>query len=248
MSTDICLLIDNSNTRTKFALGTRTGVGEIRILPTRDLTVEGIRQLLAGWCFNRVCCCSVVPEAGGVISAALERYPLQWVKAASVKDVDFSCYPGIATLGADRVVNVLAAVSLVPLPLVAVDMGTATTFDVVVQGSSGPQFTGGVIAPGYKSFAACLPSSTAQLPEVVWNADAPFVGRNTSEAMSAGVVAGYAGMLDSLLDGIEREVGEVLHVVLTGGDAAAFAPLLRHSSKVCPGLTLQGLAIAAGLL
>lgn len=247
MAQDTCLLIDNSNTRTKFALGTAAGVGEVRILPTAALTVGGIRDVLGDWAYHRACACSVVPACRDTIAAALDGIPLHWVEAVSEPAVDFLSYPGAATLGADRVANALAAVALVPLPLVAVDLGTATTFEVLVQGEGRPRFAGGIIAPGYQSFAACLPSHTAQLPSVVWQAGGPYVGRNTQEAMSAGVVAGYAGMLDSLLAGIEREIGEPAHVLFTGGDAAAFAPLLRHAVTVVPGLTLQGLARAAGL-
>ena len=162
--------------------------------------------------------------------------------------LDFSAYPGVSTLGADRVANALAAVAHAPLPLVAVDMGTATTFEVVVQGSSVPCFAGGIIAPGFKSCAACLPANTALLPAVDASAPARFIGRSTREAMSAGVVAGYAGMLDALLDGIENELGESVSAVLTGGDAALFAPLMRHRGKCVASLTLQGLARWSGLL
>ena len=247
MKISACLLIDNSNTRTKFALATGGEVSGLRVLPTSELSIEGIHLLLTGWCFERVCCSSVVPQALEIIAEALKDYPLRVVHAGIDSGVDFSTYAGAATLGADRVVNALAAVRLVELPLVAVDMGTATTFEVVVQGTGLPRFAGGIITPGFQSFATCLPSCTAQLPEVIRDTSAPFIGRNTHEAMSAGVVAGYAGMLDSLLDGIEKELGEEVNIVLTGGDAAFFAPLLRHSVVMVPDLTIQGLAIAAGM-
>lgn len=247
MRTGACLLIDNSNTRTKFALAMGGKVSELRVLPTGELSMESICQLLAGWCFEQVCCSSVVPQTLEIIKDALKDYPLRVVHAGIDCGVNFSTYAGAATLGADRVVNALAAVRLVELPLVAVDMGTATTFEVVVQGEGGPRFAGGIITPGFQSFAACLPSCTAQLPEVIRDTGAPFIGRDTHEAMSAGVVTGYAGMLDSLLEGIEKELGKAVNIVLTGGDAAFFAPLLRHPSLLVPDLTIQGLAIAAGV-
>lgn len=248
MKLDTCLLIDNSNSRTKFALGTVGGIGSPRILPTGELTVPVIRELLSDWCFGRVYACSVVPAARAVIAEALGEYSVNWLSADAVSKVDFSAYPGVSTLGADRIANALAAVAHVPLPLVAVDMGTATTFEVVVQGGVCPCFAGGIITPGFKSFAACLPSNTALLPAVDAGVPARVIGRTTREAMSAGVVAGYAGMLDSLLDGIENELGESVSVVLTGGDAAMFGPLLRHRSICVASLTLQGLAAWAGLL
>ena len=248
MMQDTCLLIDNSNSRTKFALASADGICVPRILPTEELSAETISALLADWCFKRVYACSVVPAAREVISETLGEYSVNWLSADSASMLDFSAYPGVSTLGADRVANALAAVAHAPLPLVAVDMGTATTFEVVVQGSSVPCFAGGIIAPGFKSFAACLPANTALLPAVDASAPARFIGRSTREAMSAGVVAGYAGMLDALLDGIENELGESVSVVLTGGDAALFAPLMRHRGKCVASLTLQGLARWSGLL
>lgn len=248
MKQDTCLLIDNSNSRTKFALAEAGCIGSPRILSTGGLTASAIRELLADWSFSRVYACSVVPAAREILSEALVEYPVNWLTADSVSQVDFAAYPGVSTLGADRVANALAAVAHAPLPLVAVDMGTATTFEVVVQGGALPRFAGGIITPGFKSFAACLPANTALLPAVDAGAPVHIIGQTTREAMSAGVVAGYAGMLDSLLDGIENELGEHVSVVLTGGDAALFAPLLRHQSKCVETLTLQGLAAWAEML
>ena len=244
---DVCLLVDNSNTRTKFALGSRNGIDCIRMLPTRELTAESVWGLLSGWRFNRVCICSVVPAAMQILLEIFKDYPCLRVRNVGISSVDFSAYPGFSTLGEDRIVNALAAVDLAPLPVVAVDMGTATTFEVVVQGDKCPSFAGGVIAPGYKSYASCLSSHTAQLPALKMTVVGSVIGKTTQEAMAAGVVAGYAGMLDSLLDGIEHELGESVHVVLTGGDAAFFEPMLRHSCRLVADLTLRGLARAAGL-
>lgn len=244
---DTCLLVDNSNSRTKFALGTATGVGEVRILPTGELTEFSIGELVADWEFNRVCLCSVVPAAGGIIMNALKKYPLSAVGPESSGLVDFSHYTGKATLGADRIANSLAASQFVPLPLVAVDAGTATTLDVVTRESSGTRFAGGMIVPGFKAFAECLPRCTAQLPCPRAMADAPAIGRTTQEALSAGVYRGYAGMIDALINDIEAELAESVHVVLTGGDAEMLAPLLRRPCRIVPGLTLCGIALAAGL-
>ena len=244
---DVCLLVDNSNTRTKFALGSRTGIEGLRILPTQGLSVAAVQGVISTWKFNRVCICSVVPAAMMVLAEAFRAYPVLRVSEVQRTQVDFSTYPGISTLGEDRIANALAAVTLAALPVVAVDMGTATTFEVVVQRGACPSFAGGVIAPGYKSYAACLASNTAQLPEHEMVAGGPAIGRTTLEAMSAGVISGYAGMLDALLDGIERELGERVQVVLTGGDAAFFASMLRHSAMLVSDLTLRGLALAAGL-
>lgn len=243
----VCLLVDNSNTRTKFALCGSGVDTEIRLLPTADISVASIRRLLGGWVFSGVCLCSVVPWAAACIEEALHEYPLVNVSPSVSSSVDFSAYPGVATLGADRVANVLAAVTLVPLPLVAVDLGTATTFDVVVASESLPVFRGGLIAPGYAAMAAALRSRTAQLPDAGDAAVCSVIGQNTLHAMSSAVRFGYPGMVDALLDAVEAELGEHINVILTGGDAETVAPLLRRRCIIEPGLTLQGIALAAGL-
>ncbi len=245
MSTETCLLIDNSNTRTKFMLCGAKGEPELRVLPTAEICRESLLALLSDWFFHRVVLCSVVPWSAEVISTVLKGAELTLVNAENVSDVDFSSYPGCASLGADRVANVLAAVRYAPLPIVAVDMGTATTLDVVVQGESGPKFAGGMIAPGLHALADSLPRCTAQLPPVDLKFQGPVIGRNTKEAMSSAVCVGYPGMLDSLLDAIEAELGEKAHVVITGGDAQTLAPAMRHKCIHVPALTLVGTACAA---
>lgn len=248
MSKDnIWLLIDNSNTRTKFVLFDSCLCSEVRLLPTSEIAVSSVAALLSGWKFSNVCLCSVVPWAAELIAQALCEYPLVRVCPAQTVSVDFSSYPGVATLGADRVANVAAAVACTPLPLIAVDLGTATTFDVVTAGASRPVFRGGVIAPGFSAVALSLRARTAQLPDATEWASGRVIGQNTQESMSAALRVGYPGMIDALLDAIEMELGEKVHVVLTGGDAAVVAPMLRRKCQVKPLLTLQGIALAAGL-
>lgn len=244
---DSCLLIDNSNTRTKFALAGVEGISSIQILPTAELSVQSIRRLLNGCAFNRVCLCSVVPTAAAVIQDALSGYPLVNINSELLDIIDFSEYPGLSTLGADRVVNVWSALHHASLPLVAVDMGTATTFDVLIRGGDKPIYAGGAIAPGFKSYSECLSQNTAMLPPAVYQQVEGVIGKNTQEAIFAGVFKGYAGMVDAMLSGIEKELGEPVHVVITGGDADTLAPMLQHSVFTVPGLTMQGIAMAAGI-
>ncbi len=242
---NVYLLVDNSNTRTKFALSIGGELGEVRILPTRDISCDSVLHVLRGWNFNSVCLCSVVPLAKAVIAEALSGYSIVYLSAALVKSVDFKSYSGVATLGADRVANVVAAVECAPLPLVAVDAGTATTFDVVVQGEDGPCFMGGVIAPGFSSVASCLHAKTAQLPELIAGEDGPVIGGNTREAMATALRVGYPGMISSILDAVEKEIGEKIHVVLTGGDADMLNVALERTCVTVPRLTLQGIAMVA---
>ncbi len=245
--TDACLLVDNSNTRTKFALRGCGGKFEVRVLPTADISASAVQGLLRGWEFTRVCLCSVVPRTAALIRQILSGYPFLLVGPDACPDVDFSTYPGVETLGADRVANVLAAVAQLPLPLVAVDLGTAATFDVVTGGENAPVFRGGAIAPGYAAVASALCSRTALLPDCPESASCRIIAQNTHEAMCSAVRVGYPGMVDAILDAVESELGESVNVVLTGGDAAAIAPLMRRKCRIEPALTLQGIALAAGL-
>lgn len=247
MNTDSCLLIDNSNTRTKLMLCCPDREAELRIVPTCDISRESLMSALDGWVYDRVCLCSVVPWAARVISETLSAVPLLRLAARAAREVDFSRYPGVDTLGEDRVANALAAVRYAPLPLVAVDLGTASTFDVVVDSEHGPVFAGGVIAPGLAAVAGCLHANTAQLPAVTWDAPGPVIGRNTHEALAAALRVGYPAMIDAVLSGIESELGRPVHVLLTGGDAAALAPHLHHESVLVPSLTLEGIALFANV-
>ena len=241
------LLVDNSNTRTKFLLCRGEEAMELRIVPTAEVSVARVCDVVAGWQFDSVVLCSVVPAAARVISTAFAGYAIKLVSAADVQEIDFNSYPGISTLGADRVANALALLVNASLPAVAVDFGTAVTFDVVVPQHSRPRFAGGVIIPGCRTFAESLHLRTALLPAgVTLEKNCPVIGRTTQEAMVSGVRIGYVGMIDALLDGIEAELGEPLHVVLTGGDAELMATFMRRSCKVEPAHTLQGIALAAG--
>lgn len=242
-----CLLVDNSNTRTKFALWCEGKGIEVRMAGTCGLSVSSIRNLLADWCFDKVYICSVVPRAAVLIEQACEPAEVHYLTPGVSPAVDFSSYRGVGTLGADRVANVLAAVQQMPLPLVAVDLGTATTYDVVCSRKGVPSFMGGVIAPGIGTMAASMQSNTAQLPPVDDWQKTVVIGQDTQEAMGAALRIGYPAMVDATLDAIEHELGEGIHVVLTGGDAAAVAPLLRRSCQIDPLLTLKGIAHAAGI-
>jgi type III pantothenate kinase len=189
-----------------------------------------------------------VPAAAEIIRKFAYGRSVFELRAEVASGVDFSSYPGVATLGADRVANVLAALEYAPLPLVAIDAGTATTFDVVEKGNPMPCFAGGLIAPGLSAVAECLHAKTAQLPQCEPVGGVPIIGRNTREAMSSAIAVGYPGMVDSIVDGIETELGEPVHVLLTGGDAEWLASRMRRDVRIVPDLTLQGIAKAALLM
>lgn len=170
------------------------------------------------------------------------------------KAVDYDTYTGITIdyenpgeVGADRIVDAVAAYELYGGPSVVVDMGTAITLDVI---TSDGRYLGGSIAPGIRIAQDGLFGKTAKLPKIELKQPTTAITESTSEAINAGIVIGYIGMIDKLIETIEDEIVERLeidkseiNVIATGG----FSELISQSSKyintIEPDLMLEGLRI-----
>jgi type III pantothenate kinase len=148
------------------------------------------------------------------------------------------------TVGADRIVNVLAAVELFKADSIVVDFGTATTFDCV---TADARFLGGAIMPGLRTSADQLTRRAAKLPATELRAPERVIGRRTEECIQAGVLFGTADAVDGIVRRITAEWpgGKKPRVVATGGLAAIVAPLTTTIELTDPDLTLRGLRIAA---
>jgi type III pantothenate kinase len=148
------------------------------------------------------------------------------------------------TVGADRVVNTLAAAHLYERDTVVVDLGTATTFDCI---TGDGRFLGGVIAPGVRTAADDLTRRAAKLPATDLLPPGRIIGKRTEDCIRAGVVFGTVDSVDGIVRRIKREwpTSTVPYVVATGGLAARIAPLSSEIEHVEPHLTLIGLRIAA---
>jgi type III pantothenate kinase len=147
-----------------------------------------------------------------------------------------------AAVGADRVVNAVAAKEFFGLPALVIDFGTATTFDYIDEESN---YQGGIIAPGINSALEALVRNTSKLPkiEIAW--PKTVVGKNTVSAMQSGTVVGYLCLVEGLITRVLDEVGPIKHIIATGGLGEL---LSRHSASIrCydPHLTLKGLALLA---
>ena len=155
-------------------------------------------------------------------------------------------YQPASDVGADRIVNVLAAVELFKADSIVVDFGTAVTFDIV---SAQRNYIGGVIAPGLESMTSFLYQHTALLPKLSLKEPRSTVGRSTIDAMRSGAVIGYRGLVREIIARIkaERFPREKVHVIATGGYADLIAARLREIDAVHPNLTLEGLRIVANL-
>ncbi len=143
-------------------------------------------------------------------------------------------------LGPDRIVNAAAAVHLYGAPVIVVDFGTATTFDVV---DGQGRYLGGAIAPGVAVSSEALFERAARLTRVELRRPPAAIGRTTAESVQSGIVFGFAGQVDGLVRRLKAEVGGTARVVATGGLAGLIAPECETVEETNPLLTLEGLRL-----
>ncbi|HXF59525.1 MAG TPA: type III pantothenate kinase [Candidatus Saccharimonadales bacterium] len=185
---------------------------------------------------------SVVPTATPVFLEATRRLtgaaPLE-VSAATKSGIQIE-YRDPASMGADRIANAAAALELHGAPVIVVDFGTATTFDVIVKER---RYLGGVIAPGIVTGAEHLIRRAARLSAFELKAPERVVGRSTEESLQSGVYYGAVGQVDAIVRRIAAEEKIQPAVVATGGLASMIAAHSETIQKVDPDLTLHGLRI-----
>ena len=208
------------------------GLSSLGLLAHRGLAAADIGHVVIS---------SVVPPLHPVLDGWLRTYfqaePL-WIE------------PGIKTglkvlldnpleLGADRIVNAVAGLELYGAPLIAVDFGTATTFDIV---NDRREYLGGIISPGLKISAEALFQRASRLPRVELAEPERLVGRSTVQAMQSGLYYGYVGLVDGILARLLADYPGS-RVVATGGLAKVIAPASRYIQEIACDLTLEGLRI-----
>ncbi|MDA3852211.1 MAG: type III pantothenate kinase [Spirochaetaceae bacterium] len=207
----------------------------------RDLLRE---EGLSGKDMDQVIISSVVPSLTGKIREMVNKLTGQ--KALVVG-------PGIKTglkirignpseLGSDIVCNCVGAWNLFQSSCIVVDFGTALTFTAL---SNQCEVLGVSIAPGLQSAAEALSEHTAQLPQVWLEPPAKVLGTNTIQSIQSGVVYGYTGMVEYLIDKIREDMGSKLPVVATGGKSSVIAPLTNRFTRIEPWLILEGLRLIA---
>lgn len=143
-------------------------------------------------------------------------------------------------VGSDRIVIAVAALAEYEAPLILMDLGTATTIEVVEPGNV---YLGGVIIPGVKVSVDALTSRAAQLPGISLDQPKSVIGKNTVDCMRSGVMYGTAGMIDGIVDRMEEELGHKSTLVATGGMAQFVTPLCKHEIILEKDLLLKGLNI-----
>ena len=186
---------------------------------------------------------SVVPEANFNLVTLCQRYygsePLM-VGDAGVVFGARALVDRPEEVGADRICNSVAAHDRYKGPVVVVDFGTSTNFDVV---DAEGNFRGGIIAPGPNLSLRALAMATAKLPSVPIARTEKIIGTSTVACMQAGIYWGYVGLIDGLITRVKREYGEPMTVVATGGLAPLFIGATEAIDKVDPDLTLWGLRL-----
>ena len=248
--------IGNSNLTVGLLRAGALAVSRRAVTPARatadeiEILIDGLLRLddVSFADVSAIACASVVPNLTGAIEtiAARRERPLVIAAAGSVPIAIRVDRP--SEVGADRLVNALAAQRLYGTPAVVVDFGTATTFDCVAGDGA---YVGGAIAPGLELGLEALASRTAQLPRVELRVPDRAIGRNTVGAIQSGTVFGYLALAGGLLARIRRELAEThamdpsdVRAILTGGlSAAPWARQLEGVDAIDPDLTLKGLAI-----
>jgi type III pantothenate kinase len=231
--------------------GTRRAVTPRRATPDElQLLVDGLLGLdgLRLRNVDGVVVASVVPQLGLALGAAVDAYGLPLLEASAANVPIGIRVDQPSEVGADRLINALAAGRLYGAPAVVLDFGTATTLDAVAADGS---FVGGAIAPGLELGLEALAARTARLPRVEALRPERAIGRDTVSAIRSGAVFGYLGLARELLERMRAELaveapGVHVHVILTGGiSQVPWIVELPGVDAIDPDLTLKGLAILA---
>ncbi|MFI3249735.1 MAG: type III pantothenate kinase [Eubacteriales bacterium] len=145
-----------------------------------------------------------------------------------------------SSVGGDLIVAAVAASSKYPLPIILIDLGTATTVTVIGEGNT---FLGGCIIPGVRVASEALSSRTAQLPGIQLDKPERVIGKNTVDCMRSGIMYGAAGSIDGIIERMEEELGQRTTIIATGGIAPFVTALCKREIHLERNLVLEGLGI-----
>ncbi len=253
------LIVDNSNTRTKFALADGDKISPWRsTIATPDISEASLESALGRIGWDNSIISSVVPQKEETLRSYLGHKPCHQLSHLSKLPIEID-YPKPGQIGADRLANAVGAEALFGSPCIVLDFGTAVTFDVIASsgdvfgGKDGrhlhtkPCYLGGVIAPGLASMTEGLAKRTALLPHISLQEPHCAIGKSTEQAMLAGAIYGYRGLVREILSKIRSELTVDPQIIATGGDAPLITRGLNEIHHLAPDLTLEGLRIIANL-
>lgn len=183
---------------------------------------------------------SVVPSVTATLKEAVEKYTGKHVMIikSGIKTGLSIVIDNPAQLGSDLVVDAVAGLQEYPVPMIIIDMGTATTLSVI---NHKKQYIGGVIMTGMSVSTDALVNRTSQLPKISFEPPKKIIGSNTIECMKSGIMYGTACALDGMISRIEQELGESCTVIATGGLASLIIPLCQKEIILDDDLLLKGL-------
>jgi type III pantothenate kinase len=241
------LAVDVGNTQTALGLYADDDLtGDWRLTTERSTTADELGVLLNGLLefgsVDGICLASTVP----VLVREWEAFAAKWAEAPilvvgpGVKTGIPIRYDDPREVGPDRIVNAVAAKERYGSPVVVVDFGTSTNFDVV---SPEGEYVGGVLAPGIETSMEALFARAARLVKVDYAAPATVIGKTTVAGLQSGLVYGFAGQVDGIVGRIREELGAEAPAIATGGLADLVAPHSRTIERVDPFLTLDGLRL-----
>ena len=245
------LCLDIGNTTAHMALVQFGKVVQNTRIPTDEFKDRFPSSLDGFEGVSKLAYCSVVPSLNNFIEEVAGKVGLSVFNLNAETCPIPIDYPNPSEIGQDRLANAVGACAFSELPTVVIDMGTATTFDIVTLDHG---YIGGVIAPGLSLMGEYLHEKTALLPEIRYRT-APWpescIGKSTQQAMEIGGIIGYTGMIKEILSRLHQDIAQLegeavsMSLLLTGGKAPFLEKSLGDSCSYHPDLTLQGLEIAA---
>ena len=243
------LAVDIGNTSISIGLFENSILKNVMRIPTDkngsiNKYFNSFNDILNGYSITDCIICSVADEITLTIKNAIDRL-------FSINSVilDYRLNIGVKlrtdkpeTIGADRIANVFYAYKKNLLPAIIVDMGTATTFDVI---NKEGEFIGGVIMPGLGLQMDSLFQKTSKLPKIEIKESNIAIGNDTESCILSGVIRGHACAIDGLLTQCENELGEAAKIILTGGYSGLITKYTnRKFDEINPNLTLEGIRLA----
>jgi type III pantothenate kinase len=249
------LVVDVGNTQTHFGVfdvGAETVAEQWRFATVRESTADELGATLSNLLVLRGLALADIGRS--IVSSTVPQLDDQWMVMAEryLGHEMLTVGPSLKTgmpiridnpheVGADRLVNAVAAYARVRSACVVVDFGTAITYDVV---SNQGEYLGGVITPGIEISLDALSERAAKLPRVELTEPRAVIGRSTVEAIRSGVTFGFAGQVEGIVRRLRAELGEDVTVIATGGLSTVMYPFIKHTiTEVDELLTLTGLRL-----
>ncbi len=227
----ICLL------NNKFLI-TKSIIFETQKAFIKSFVKKKIKNLFKHPTSKKILFSSVVPKAYKEIKITLEKlkFNVIEIKELKLKKIIKINIKKLSQLGSDRIVNAIGGKKI--KDCLIIDFGTATTFDIIKNGV----YQGGVIAPGIKLSMANLSRSTALLPNFILKKNQKNYGKNTKEALNAGFIWGYQGLINNIINKITKQNKTRYKIILTGGYSNFFKKMIKYKTVVDQDITIKGIS------